>query len=636
MKDGFVRVAASGVEIAVADVHANAKQIIDVVRSAEHDGVNLLCLPELCLTGYTCADLFFNQSLIKGAEASLFEIAEKTSDCDVIFTVGLPVRHFSKLYNCVAVLHLGEILGIVAKTNIPSHRECAEGRYFESGRNIGQYEFHRFSNGCECSIGSELLFSHDGMENYVFGVEVGSDSETPVPVSAGLCAKGAKIILNPSATPMTVGSVESVRDMLRSSSKRLLCAYVRANAHHTESTQDMVFGSYNVICDKGEVLLDSIPFSDDYILSEVDVDAICTERMVSTIYSETGGAAFIVFSQNVEVKKLHRHIAENPFVPEDRAMLDRRCEFIFTAQAMGLVKRIEHTRAKKLVLGISGGLDSTLALLVCIKALDICSRDHSDLIAVTMPCFGTTTRTKSNAQKLCESFGTTFIEVDITDSVRQHFSDIGHDESVRDVTYENCQARERTQVIMDIANKYGGMVIGTGDLSELALGWCTYNGDQMSMYGVNASVPKTLIRHIVSHEAELAEKRCQMLLSETLFDILDTPVSPELLPPDDSGDILQKTEDIVGPYELHDFFLYYTVRYSMTNEKIFRLACHAYESVYSESVIKKWLDIFTRRFVTQQFKRSCMPDGVKVGSVSLSPRGDFRMPSDASADIFML
>ena len=637
MKDGFIRVAARGIEITVADARANAQKIIEAVREAEHDRVNLLCLPELCLTGYSCADLFLNSSLIRAAEEALFEVAEKTADCDVVFVLGLPIRHFSKLYNCAAVVHSGEILGIVAKTTAPSHAERAEGRYFESGRSIAQYEFHRFSNGCECSIGRDLLFSHESMENYVFGVEIGSDADAPQPISAELTRKGAKIILSPAAAPVTVGSVEYTRGQLGSLSLRELCGYVRANAHHTESTQDMVFGSHNVIYDKGELLCESQPFDkESYIISEIDVDVLSHERMTNTLYSEVSGATFTVFSQNTEVKELIRHIRENPFVPEDRAALDKRCELIFSIQAMGLVKRIEHTNAKKLVIGISGGLDSTLALLVAIKALDVCGRDHSDLITVTMPCFGTTSRTKSNAHKLCESFGTTFLEVDITDSVRQHFADIGHDESLRDVTYENCQARERTQVIMDIANKYGGMVIGTGDLSELALGWCTYNGDQMSMYGVNGGVPKTLIRHIVSHEAELAEKRCQMLLSETLFDILDTPVSPELLPPDETGDILQKTEDIVGPYELHDFFLYYTVRYGMTNEKIYRLALRAYEGVYSEAVVRKWLDTFTRRFFSQQFKRSCMPDGVKVGSVSLSPRGDFRMPSDASAAAFML
>ena len=637
MKDGFVRAAACGIEITVADARANGQRIVDAVREAEHDGVNLLCTPELCLTGYSCADLYFSDSLIRAAEAALFEVAEKTADCDVIFSVGLPIRHFSKLYNCAAVLHSGEILGVVAKSAIPSHKDTAEGRYFESGKNIAQYEFHRFSNGTECSIGAELLFSHESMENYVFGVEIGSDSELPIPVSTSLCSKGAKIILNPAATPMTVGALDRVRALLKNSSGRLLCGYVRANAHHTESTQDMVWGSHDLIIDRAEILAESLPFErDSYIVSEIDVDTLARERCTSTLYSESGGAAFIVFSQMVETKILHRHIAENPFVPEDRAELDERCGFIFSVQATGLVKRILHTNAKKLVIGVSGGLDSTLAMLVCVKALDMLSRDRKDLVCVTMPCFGTTERTKSNAEKLCECFGTTFCEVDITDSVRAHFKDIGHDESVHDTTYENCQARERTQVIMDIANKCGGMVIGTGDMSELALGWCTYNGDQMSMYGVNGGVPKTLIRHIVSHEAEKAEDSCQMLLSETLFDILDTPVSPELLPPDESGDILQKTEDIVGPYELHDFFLYYTVRYGMTNEKIYRLALCAYEGVYSDAVIRKWLDVFTRRFFSQQFKRSCMPDGVKVGAVSLSPRGDFRMPSDASAAAFML
>ncbi len=632
MKDGFIRCAACSIDITVADPYANSQKIIEAVNRADEQGIKLLCLPELCLTGCSCGDLFHNSSLIAAAERALFDIMEQTSMCDVIFVLGLPIRHFSKLYNCAAVIFAGEILGIVPKTGIVG----AQKRFFESADRIGEYEFHRFTNGTECSIGSGLLFSHETAENYIFGVEIGSDAFSQTPPSENLCKKGAKIILNPSSDIAMVGSVEHARMMITSLGARYLCGYVRANASYGESTVDAVFASTNIICERSLVLAESGLFDrDGYIVSEIDVDMLSGQR-ARCGYTELGGASFTVFSQRADDRELVRHIAENPFIPESREELDRRCELIFSVQAQGLVKRIEHTNAKKLVLGISGGLDSTLALLVCIKALDICGRDHSDLITVTMPCFGTTQRTKTNAQKLCESFQTTFVEVDITASVRQHFADIGHDESVRDVTYENAQARERTQVIMDIANKYGGMVIGTGDLSELALGWCTYNGDQMSMYGVNAGVPKTLIRHIVSHEAELAEAKCMMMLSETLFDILDTPVSPELLPPDESGDILQKTEDIVGPYELHDFFIYYTVRFGFSSEKIYRLACKAYRGVYSGETVRAWLDVFVRRFFSQQFKRSCMPDGARVGSVSLSPRGGLCMPSDASCNVFMM
>ncbi len=633
MRDGFIRCAAAGVEISVADPRANAAAITDIVRRADDDGVNLLCLPELCLTGYSCGDLFFNESLISAAEESLFSIVESTAETDVMFVLGIPIRHYSKLYNCAAVIHSGELLGLVPKMSVSS----SERRCFFGASNIGQYEFHRFSNGTECPIGADMLFSHESIENYIFGVVVSEDMHSSRSISSELCRKGAKIILDLCAVPQTVGAVENRRMRTQSLSARSVCAFISANAKHSESTGDMVFGSHNLICENGVGLSEAMPFErDDYIICEVDVNRLSSERTALSGYEEQGGASFTVFSQRVEEKTLVRHIAENPFVPEDRAKLDERCATIISIQAQGLCKRMEHTRAKKLVLGVSGGLDSTLAMLVCVKALDLCGRDRSDLIAVTMPCFGTTSRTKSNAQKLSEALGSSFREIDISASVRQHFVDIVHDESVHDVTYENCQARERTQVIMDIANATGGLVIGTGDLSELALGWCTYNGDQMSMYGVNAGVPKTLIRHIVAHEAELAEGRCELLLSETLFDILDTPVSPELLPPDESGEIAQKTEDIVGPYELHDFFLYYTVRCGFSASKIHRLACSAYDGVYNDKTIKKWLDIFMRRFITSQFKRSCMPDGVMVGSVTLSPRGGLSMPSDASANIFIL
>ena len=637
MRDGFIRCAASSIEVTVADPKRNAKKIVEAVKRAESEGVKLLCLPELCLTGYSCGDLFFNSSLTACAEEALFEIAAETSECDVVFVLGLPIRHFSKLYNCAAVVHGGEILGIVPKTHIPNHSGSCEGRYFESGSMISEYEFHRFSNGVECAIGAGLLFSHESVCNYVFGVEICEDVWVSDSPSADLCKKGAKIILNLSASPETVGAAEYRRLLSASASAKLICGYVLANAGYGESTQDTVFSAHNLIYENGKMLSESLPFADDsFVVSEIDVDRLSGERTRINTYREAGGANFTVFSQNADSMPLVRNIEKNPFIPSNEKELAERCELIFSIQAHGLVKRIRHTNSKKLVIGISGGLDSTLALLVAAKALDICGRPHNDILTVTMPCFGTTGRTKSNAQKMCECLGTDFCEVNIADSVRAHFADIGHDESVHDVTYENCQARERTQVLMDIANKEWGLVVGTGDLSELALGWCTYNGDQMSNYGVNGGVPKTLVRHIVAHEARMAKERGDIVLADTLFDVLDTPVSPELLPPDESGVIAQKTEDIVGPYELHDFFLYYSVRYGFSAEKIFRLAERAYAGVYDGEVIKKWLDTFVRRFFSQQFKRSCMPDGVKVGSVSLSPRGDWHMPTDASSAVFML
>ncbi|MEE1358173.1 MAG: NAD(+) synthase, partial [Clostridia bacterium] len=565
MKDGYIKCAGCGIDITVANPRENAKRIIEAVNRAESEGVDLLCMPELCLTGYSCGELFLNSSLINAAEEALFEIAAQTSGCNVVFALGLPIRHYSKLYNCAAVVCRGEILGLVPKTHIPMYGDLYEGRYFESGSMIGEYEFHRFACGVECSIGKDMLFSHESLRNYIFGVEICEDLWVAQTPSLSLCQRGAKIILNLSASYETVGKAEYRHLLVASASAKLLCGYVYANAMASESTQDAVFASHNMIYECGDLLAESKPFAQDsFTTAEIDVDKLSYERARINTFKEIGGANFTVFSQEVKKHSLTRAVEKNPFVPSDKSKLSDRCELIFSIQAHGLLKRIQHTNTKKLVLGISGGLDSTLALLVAVKAFDLCGRPHKDIITVTMPCFGTTSRTKSNAQQLCECFGTDFREVDISESVRKHFADIGHDECEHDAAYENAQARERTQVLMDIANQEYGMVIGTGDLSELALGWCTYNGDQMSMYGVNGGVPKTLIKHIVKHEAQLAAQDGEQILSDTLFDILDTPVSPELLPPDESGAIAQKTEDIVGPYELHDFFLYYTVRYGFS------------------------------------------------------------------------
>ncbi len=632
MKDGFIRCAAVSIDLALADPLQNARRISEKVKKAQERGVALLCTPELSVCGYTCADLFFSESLLRACEQALFEIAAETAELDIVFTVGLPVRHFSKLYNCAAVVHSGEILGLVPKTVI----SAAQRRYFASADNINEYEFHRFACGVECAIGAGLLFSHESVENYVFGVEIGEDAYAAIPRSVALCSKGAKIILNPTASPETVCMADRRRANCKDISVRSQCGYVHASASEYESTGDAVYGAHNIICESGKVLCEALAFSDDsFVVCEIDVDRLASARAKNDMFSEQGGANFTVFSQSVSDNTLVRRISKNPFVPNDTEELADRCELIFSVQAHGLKKRILHTNSRKLVIGISGGLDSTLALLAAAHAMDLCGKSRSDIITVTMPCFGTTDRTKSNAEKMCEALGCDFREVNIKDSVRAHFADIGQDESVHDITYENSQARERTQVLMDIANKECGIVVGTGDMSELALGWCTYNGDQMSNYGVNAGVVKTLVRHIVEDQARKAKQNGQALLADTLFDVLDTPVSPELLPPEPDGNIAQKTEDIVGPYELHDFFLYYTVRYGFSSEKIQRMAECAYDGVYDAQTVKKWLDTFMRRFCTQQFKRSCMPDGVKVGSVSLSPRGEWSMPTDALYGAFI-
>ncbi len=636
MKDGFIKCAAASFDTALGNPNANKARIVERVNQAEERGVKLLCLPELCLCGFTCGELFMSKTLLSACEKALLEIAEKTALLDVIFTVGLPVRHFSKLYNCVAVIHAGEILGLVTKAAISNMAGSSERQFFESGDFINEYEFHRFSNGVECSIGKGLLFSHESIENYVFGVEIGSDAYAPVTPSNFLCSHGAKIILAPSAFPELVGSGEVRRDNAKALSGRLICGYVMSSSRG-ESTADSVFGGHALICEDRKVLSESLPFAEQgYCECEIDVDMLSGKRAKSDIYKEQGGANFTVFSQSVTQTPLVRKISKNPFVPNEEKELSERCGLIFNIQAQGLCKRMLHTKARKLVLGISGGLDSTLALLAAARATELSGKSTSDIITVTMPCFGTTARTKSNAEAMCEALGCDFREVNISESVRRHFVDIGHDESVRDLTYENAQARERTQVLMDIANKEGALVVGTGDMSELALGWCTYNGDHMSNYAVNCGIVKTLVRHIVEHRANIAKENGDLLLAKTLFDVLDTPVSPELLPPDENGKISQKTEDIVGPYELHDFFLYYTASRGFSKGKILRLAKEAFGDEYDEDIIKKWLDTFIRRFFTQQFKRSCMPDGVGVGSVSLSPRGQWIMPGDADYSAFIL
>lgn len=633
MKDGFIKVAAGSVKITVADTASNTSEIKKRITEADRAGVNLLVLPELCLTGYTCGDLFYSEALLQGTRAALTELCSFTADKYPVVIVGLPLRYGHRLFNCAAVLHRGEIKAIIPKTHLPNYSEFYEGRQFfpadslDGNRSIS-------IGGREIPFGRHIIFRHETLEPYAFGVELCEDLWAHSTPSEALCRAGAVIIANPSASNELVGKDDYRRLLVQATSARLICGYVLSNAGPGESTQDMVFSQHHLICENGAILAENRPFEErDLLISEIDVSRLTTERHNINAYPSAGDKNIlsIIINQEVRETELSLKISPNPFVPTDEALVNERAEAILKLQSQGLKKRLEHTRAKTAVLGISGGLDSCLALLVAVRAMDMLGRPRTDITAVTMPCFGTTRRTRTNAERLCACLGVTLREVDITAAVNRHFEDIGHDSSVHDVTYENSQARERTQVLMDIANQEGGLVVGTGDLSELALGWATYNGDHMSMYGVNSSVPKTLVRHIVRYAAGRADSE----LAAVLQDILETPVSPELLPSDEKGEISQLTEDLVGPYELHDFFLYYTLRFGFTPAKIYRLARHAFAGAYEDETILHWLKVFFRRFFSQQFKRSCMPDGPKVGSVSLSPRSDWRMPSDASSALWL-
>lgn len=637
MNDGFVRCGSAVPDIKVADCAFNAEKIIEKVREAAENGCSVLVFPELCITGYTCGDLFLSETLKNGAAAALKTILDATAELDILFIVGLPVPHLNRLYNCAAVCCKGRLLGLVPKRNIPNYSEFYEARHFsrwEMGRNENDCVNIDMGLGYTVPMG-ELIFSCQNFPQLMIAAEICEDLWVPDPPSVTLSEGGAVIICNPSASDEVIGKKEYRRDLVRMQSARLVGGYIYTDCGFGESTQDMVFSGHCLICENGSILSEKRTFSGSGIIyADLDLERLASERRKMTTYGNSAEykLPLITFSMDIpENKEIKRFYAPMPFVPADKADLSARCEEILTMQATGLATRLRHIGCKTCVIGLSGGLDSTLALIVTVHAFDMLSLDRKGIIAVTMPCFGTTKRTKSNALILAEAYGASIREIDITKSVRQHFEDIGQEESVHDVTYENCQARERTQVIMDIANKSGGIVIGTGDLSELALGWATYNGDHMSMYGVNCSIPKTLVRHLVAYEAQMSEGQ----LSEVLRDILDTPVSPELLPPSEDGTISQKTEDIVGPYELHDFFLYYTVRMGFTPKKIFRIAKCAFAGRYDDATILKWLRTFTWRFFSQQFKRSCLPDGPKVGSVTLSPRGDWRMPSDASAALWL-
>ena len=636
MKDGFVKVCCATPKIKVADVDHNVNEIIKLMYDASENGAKVIVFPELCITGYTCQDLFLQGKLLDKALEGLDRIIDATNGIDALVFVGTPLEVDGKLYNTAAAIFAGHILAFIPKKNLPNYAEYYEARHFYPGFSdpvcIGY-------KGQDVVIGQNVIFTTPAVKGLQIACEICEDlwvADTP---STRHAMNGANLIVNLSAGNEIIGKAEYRRMLVKATSARLVCGYVYCDAGDGESTQDLVFPGHNLIAENGTLLSESKCFKANTIYADIDVERLRTERRRITTFNvndpsqviDNNNYAKITFDIEQKETRLDRKFYRFPFVPADDKERNERCEHILSIQSEGLKKRLLHTGAKKAVIGLSGGLDSTLALLVMAKAFDLCGLDRSGIIAVTMPCFGTTDRTYNNALTLAKTLNTTLREINIEKAVRVHFEDIGHDENDLSVTYENCQARERTQVLMDIANKEGGLVIGTGDMSELALGWATYNGDHMSMYGVNAGVPKTLVRHLVMYYADTCKNNA---LSEALLDVLNTPVSPELLPPKD-GDISQKTEDLVGPYELHDFFLYYMLRCGFAPSKVYRVAKQAFEGVYDEETILKWLKTFYRRFFTQQFKRSCLPDGPKVGAVALSPRGDLRMPSDAVSKLWL-
>ena len=630
MRHGFIKVAAATPDIRVADVDYNKGQIIKQMDEAAEAGAKIIVFPELCITGYTCSDLFLQDILLNSAKKALVEIAEHTKNLDALVFVGAPIAVGGELYNVAAALNHGNILGFTTKSFLPNYGEFYEMRQFRPGPKKAEKILF---GGKEIPFGPQLLFVENQMANLIVSAEICEDVWSPVPPSIEAAREGATVIVNCSASDETIGKASYREALISGQSARLISGYIYANAGEGESTTDLVFGGHNLIAENGTILAEAKRFSNGIIYTEFDVQKIANERRKNTTFTETQEHVLprIPFGLEQTETILTRTFPSRPFVPRDDQERAKRCEEILTIQAMGLKKRLAHTHAKSAVVGISGGLDSTLALLVTAKAFDALGLERSGITAVTMPCFGTTDRTYQNACKMSLKVGATLREVRIGDAVMQHFKDIGHDPQDHSVTYENSQARERTQVLMDIANQTGGLVIGTGDMSELALGWATYNGDHMSMYGVNASVPKTLVRHLVHYYADTCEDPS---LKEVLYDVLDTPVSPELLPPKD-GEIAQKTEDLLGPYELHDFFLYYFLRMGYEPGKIYRIAKLSFAREYDDETIYKWLRTFCWRFFSQQFKRSCLPDGPKVGTVALSPRGDWRMPSDACVALWI-
>lgn len=627
MKDGFIRVCAATPDIRVADCTYNEKNIMKLMDEAYERQVSVVVFPELCITGYTCGDLFLQDVLLSAAQDSLRHIVEHSRGMKLLVFVGMPFMHQGKLYNVAAAVCDGRLLGLVPKKNIPNYSEFYELRHFTTGMD------ECVDTELGVKLGSRMLFACENVRNLVVAAEICEDVWVACPPSTYHAQAGATLIVNCSASDETTGKDIYRRALISGQSARLVCGYIYANAGEGESTQDLVFGGQNLICENGNVLAETKRFKNGTAVADLDLQRLVNERRRMNTYSVQTAAGYEVVSFRLKEYELEldRYYERTPFVPSSKTDRDVRCEEILSIQAMGLKKRLAHTGCKNAVIGISGGLDSTLALLVTARAFDSLGIPRENITAVTMPCFGTTDRTYKNAVELTKRLGASLYEVNIREAVRIHFRNIGQDENVHDVTYENGQARERTQILMDIANKSGGMVIGTGDMSELALGWATYNGDHMSMYGVNCSVPKTLVRHLVKYYADTCGDSS---LSEILEDVLDTPVSPELLPPSE-GQISQKTEDLVGPYELHDFFLYYILRFGYMPHKVYRLACHAFAGEYDKDTVYKWLDTFYRRFFAQQFKRSCLPDGPKVGSVAVSPRGDLRMPSDAVRTLWL-
>ena len=636
MKYGFVNVAAAVPMVKVADVAYNVEQIKSLITQAEEQSVEVIVFPELCITGYTCQDLFKEQLLLDQAEQGIIQLLDFSRKLDIISIVGLPVIINGLLYNCAVVLQGGQVLGIIPKTYLPNYGEFYEKRWFASAQDLNPTDIYFAGNPIHVSADPLLFVTGDGVK---FGVEICEDVWAPIPPSNNLALAGADIIFNLSASDELIGKHAYLKSLLAQQSARTISGYVYASSGFGESTQDVVYGGNAIIFENGKLLIEGKRFSFDPQLKsyQIDVEKLRAERRENTTFinAQRRAHANEIMTKSVAPRefKLTRYVNPHPFIPADTDM-QSSCEEILSIQVAGLAKRLHHIRGTKAVIGISGGLDSTLALLVTVKAFDKLGLDRKGILGITMPGFGTTDRTYHNALKLMETLGVTIREISIAKAVTQHFEDIGHDAKIHDITYENSQARERTQILMDVANKENAIVVGTGDLSELALGWATYNGDHMSMYGVNAGVPKTLIRYLVSYVAgEMA--------TETLLDIIDTPISPELIPADEQGNIKQKTEDLVGPYELHDFFIYYYLRYGFSPKKIYLLALRAFcnpddgKQLYDETTIKKWLTTFCRRFFNQQFKRSCLPDGPKVGSVSLSPRGDWRMPSDASSALWL-
>lgn len=630
MKQGFIKTAAATPRITVADCRANGEEILRLIRKMAKEHAKLMVFPELCITGYTCQDLFLQRRLLESAKNTLLWLARETKETDALIWVGLPVCFEGKLYNAAAALNRGKILGIVPKVHLPNYGEFYEQRHFARGNEkISYLEL----GGEEIPFGTNMIFCAQEMPEFTVSAEICEDLWVPVPPSVRHAVAGAHIIVNLSASNEMVGKESYRRKLVSGQSARLVCGYIYANAGEGESTQDLVFGGQNMIAENGVMLAEGKRFENDIIFGEIDVRRLSDERRrLSTFPAEDYSEYLrISFKVREEETTLSRAFPKYPFVPDNQEEREFRCEEILNIQAAGLKTRMEHIHCSRAMVGLSGGLDSTLALLVIARAFDMMGLKREKIHCVTMPCFGTTDRTYQNACLLSERIGAKLSEINIMQAVKQHFSDISHDSEVHDVTYENSQARERTQVLMDLANQENAILVGTGDLSELALGWATYNGDHMSMYGVNASVPKTLVRHLVRYYADTCQDET---LREVLLDILDTPVSPELLPPEE-GKIAQKTEDLVGPYELHDYFLYYMLRAGFEPEKIYRTACQTFMGMYEKETILKWLKTFYRRFFAQQFKRSCLPDGPKVGSVAVSPRGDLRMPSDASARIWL-